>query len=89
MAMRSGRATWSVAEAKAKFSEVVERALHEGPQHVTRNGRKAIVVVSEDDWDERPNHHRTALDLMRSLEIGDEEPLVVERIPFPPRPVDL
>lgn len=41
---------WTLAEAKAKFSEVVERALREGPQHVTRNGRPAVVVVPEADW---------------------------------------
>jgi antitoxin Phd len=42
--------TWSLAEAKARFSEVVERARAEGPQHVTRHGRRTVVVVSEDAW---------------------------------------
>ncbi len=42
--------TWSVAEAKAKFSEVIERAMHEGPQRVTKNGRDAVVVVSAEVW---------------------------------------
>ncbi len=42
--------SWSLAEAKAKFSEVVERARTDGPQHVTRNGRKAVVIVSEAEW---------------------------------------
>ncbi len=41
---------WSLAEAKAKFSEVIERAKTEGPQHVTRNGKDAAVVVSADEW---------------------------------------
>ena len=36
---------WTVAEAKAKFSEVIERAMSEGPQTITRNGRTAGVVV--------------------------------------------
>jgi antitoxin Phd len=45
--------TWSLAEAKAKFSEVVERARTEGPQHVTRNGKEAVVVVSTTDWARR------------------------------------
>ncbi len=44
---------WSVAEAKAKLSEVIERARTEGPQHVTRNGKDAVVVVSAETWAER------------------------------------
>jgi prevent-host-death family protein len=38
--------TWTVAEAKAKLSEVIERAQSAGPQAITRNGRKAVVVVA-------------------------------------------
>jgi prevent-host-death family protein len=45
--------TWSLAEAKAKFSEVVDRARTDGPQHVTRNGKDAVVVVSTADWAKR------------------------------------
>jgi prevent-host-death family protein len=42
--------TWTVAEAKAKFSEVIEKARMNGPQTVTRNGRAAVVVVSAEEW---------------------------------------
>jgi prevent-host-death family protein len=45
--------TWTVAEAKAKFSELIERARSEGPQTVTRNGRTAVVVVSAEEWDRK------------------------------------
>jgi prevent-host-death family protein len=30
--------TWTVAEAKAKFGEVVEKARVSGPQTITKNG---------------------------------------------------
>lgn len=55
MALRENRTTdtWSIAEAKAKFSEVIERAKTEGPQRVTKNGRAAVVVVAADEWDQR------------------------------------
>ncbi len=43
-------ATWAVAEAKAKFSDVVEQAQHQGPQQITKNGRPVAVVVSMDEW---------------------------------------
>jgi len=42
--------SWSVAEAKAKFSEIIERAMSEGPQTITRNGRTAAVVVGAEEW---------------------------------------
>ena len=37
---------WQLQEAKQRFSEVVRRALEDGPQVVTRHGREAVVVVS-------------------------------------------
>jgi len=43
------RDTWSVAEAKAKLSEVIERTAR-GPQIITRNGRIAAVVVAAEEW---------------------------------------
>jgi len=41
---------WTVAEAKAKFSEIIERAMSEGPQTITRNGHQAAVVVGAEEW---------------------------------------
>jgi len=41
---------WTVAEAKAKFSEVLDRAQQTGPQPITRNGKLAAVVVSAEEW---------------------------------------
>ena len=38
--------TWQLQEAKNRFSEVVNLALSEGPQTVTRHGRPAVVIVS-------------------------------------------
>ena len=46
----SDRATWAVAEAKAHFSEMIERALTDGPQTITRKGKQAVVVVSAEEW---------------------------------------
>jgi prevent-host-death family protein len=52
MTMRSpgGPTTWAVAEAKARFSEVIDRALADGPQTITRKGKEAVVVVSTEEW---------------------------------------
>lgn len=43
---------WQLQEAKARFSEVVDRALEEGPQVVTRRGAEAAVVVAIGTWRE-------------------------------------
>ena len=45
-----GTQVWTVAEAKAKFSEVIERAMSEGPQTITRQGRTAVVLVGAEEW---------------------------------------
>jgi prevent-host-death family protein len=45
--------SWTVAEAKAKFSEIIERAMSEGPQTITRNGHAAAVVVGAEEWQQK------------------------------------
>jgi len=42
--------SWKLQDAKARFSEVVDRALKDGPQIVTRHGEKAVVVVAYRDF---------------------------------------
>ena len=44
---------WTVAEAKAKFSEVIDKARADGPQAVTRNGRMAVVIVAAEEWERK------------------------------------
>lgn len=41
---------WTVASAKARLSEVMERA-QTAPQTITRNGRPSVVMVSVDTWE--------------------------------------
>jgi prevent-host-death family protein len=48
--LASGAAdTWTLASAKARLSEVVERA-QAGPQTITRNGKPSAVIVSAEEW---------------------------------------
>lgn len=44
---------WQLQEAKNRLSEVVDLALEEGPQTVTRHGKEVAVIVSKDDFDRR------------------------------------
>ena len=41
---------WQIQEAKARFSEMVERTLKEGPQTVTRHGKPVAVLVKADQY---------------------------------------
>lgn len=41
---------WQLQEAKAKFSELVERAVNSGPQVVTRRGIETVVVLSVGEY---------------------------------------
>ena len=43
--------TWQLQDAKNKFSELVEHALHDGPQMVTRHGKPAVVVMSAEEFE--------------------------------------
>jgi len=42
-------AVWQVQEAKNRFSEMIDRALNEGPQTVTRHGKPVVRVVAVSD----------------------------------------
>lgn len=42
--------TWPVQDAKARFSELLETCLREGPQIVSRRGADSAVLVSIDEW---------------------------------------
>jgi len=41
--------TWTLAGAKARLSEVVDRA-QAAPQFITRNGKASAVIVSAEEW---------------------------------------
>jgi len=61
---------WTVAQAKAKFSEVIDKARSLGPQTITRNGRKAAVVVAAANGSARPGARGTWLSSLRRRPCG-------------------
>jgi antitoxin Phd len=42
---------WRLQDAKTQLSQVVEAALQGEPQHITRRGKPAVVVLSEEAFD--------------------------------------
>ena len=41
---------WQLQDAKNRFSNLVEKAQHTGPQIVTKHGKDAVVVISIDEY---------------------------------------
>ena len=86
--MSGDAAVWSVAEAKAKFSEVIDRAQNEGPQAITRNGRPAAVVVSSDEWARSTGRKGTLADFFAASPLP-KSGIDIERARGGAREVDL
>lgn len=79
---------WTVARAKAHLSEVMNRAMSEGPQTITRNGRKAVVVVSAQEWEKKTKRKGTLVEFFANSPLRGSG-LDIERIKGRMRPVDL
>jgi len=79
---------WTVAEAKAKFSELIERARARGPQTITRNGRAAAVLVSAEEWERKTKRTGNLAEFFAASPLR-ESGLVVEHAKELARDIDL
>jgi prevent-host-death family protein len=70
---------WQVQEAKAKFSEFLDKALREGPQVVSRRGVAAAVLVPIEEWERLKQRARPSL---KDLLLADEPRFEID---LPPR----
>ena len=77
---------WKLADAKNKFSEVVNRALREGPQRVLRRG-DVVIVLSEEDYERLSGARRGFKELL--LGGPGLEGVDLRRDKSPMRPLDL
>jgi prevent-host-death family protein len=81
---------WTVAEAKAKFSEVLDRAVSDGPQTITRNGKTTAVIVSAEEWAQarEPKREGTLADFLAKSPLRGSG-LEIERLKDVATPPDL
>ena len=79
---------WTVAKAKAKFSEVIDRAQTEGPQIITRHGRTAVVVVASEEWQRKTRRIGNLAEFFAASPLRGSR-LKIKRIKDRPRKVDL
>ena len=83
-------APWPLQKAKNEFSRVVDRALSEGPQTVTRHGKPVVVVSAINTVRNRTGNRkasRALLALLRSCPVDLSRFVVRDR--SVPRTVDL
>ena len=79
---------WTVAEAKARFSEMIERALAEGPQTITKRGRTAAIVVGAEEWERKTKRAGNLAEFFAASPLR-ESGLTVRRRKTQPRKVNL
>lgn len=82
------RSVWQLQEAKNRFSEVVDKALAEGPQTVSRHGKEVVVILSKDDYTRMQTAQLSLVDFFRQSPLVGVE-LDLERDPSLPRDIDL
>lgn len=71
---------WPVQDAKARFSEFLEKCLTEGPQMVTRRGSEAAVLVPAYEWRTlQASARRSLKELLLSDEARAEIPVPSRR----------
>lgn len=75
---------WQLQDAKNRFSELVNKALDEGPQIVTRRGEEVVVVVSSKAYQKTIKSQTSLLEFFRQSPLLGVE-LDLERDPSFPR----
>ncbi len=85
MARRSEKRhdVWTVADAKARLSEVIERAKGEA-QVITRNGKPSAIVVSVEEWARETARKGTLAEFLLNSPLRGAE-LDLERLGDGPR----
>lgn len=82
-----GDMNWTVAGAKAKLSEVMERA-QSAPQTITRNGKPSVVVVSAEEWQKKTARRGSLAEFLLASPLRGAD-LDIERQQEEPRDLSL
>ena len=80
--------TWTVAEAKARFSEVLDKARSEGPQKITKHGRTTAVIVASEQWENKTKRKGNLAEFLSASPLRGSG-LKLKRLPVRLRGVDL
>lgn len=81
---------WRLQDAKTQLSQVIEAALKGEPQHITRRGKRAVVVVSEETFDAyKRNAQLAAPGFVEHLLAIPKADVDIERLPVKLRDIEL
>ena len=80
------KSTWQLQEAKNRLSELVELAVHEGHQTITRHGEPTVVVVAFKDFQRLRRKKNSLVEFLRKSPIQGVK-LDLRRDKSPPRKV--
>jgi len=67
--------TWPVQDAKARFSELLDACISEGPQLVTRRGTETAVLITVAEWERLNSGARPSL---KELLLATDTPLELD-----------
>ena len=62
---------WQLQDAKNRFSEVVQKAIEQGPQIITRRGVKTVVILSVEDYQRLTDPKMNIIDFFRKSPLKD------------------
>ena len=79
---------WSVADAKARLSQLLDQAINDGPQAITRRGREIAIVVSIEEWHKKSSRPGSLAEFLAASPLRDSG-LELERVDAPARDVAL
>ena len=71
--------TWPVQDAKARFSELLDTCIAQGPQMVTKRGAQAAVLVPVAQWRRMQSAARPSLKALLMSDEGRGELVLPER----------
>jgi len=70
--------TWQLQDAKNKFSRLVDKAQHQGPQLVTKHGKDAVIVLAVEEYKKLIKPSQNLVNFFRISPLAKEE-LIFER----------
>lgn len=81
-------ATWQLQDAKSKFSQLVESAMADEPQIVTKHGHNAVVVLSYKEYEAMTKPKKSLVNFFRDSPLAGAE-LDISRNNDFPREIEL
>jgi prevent-host-death family protein len=79
--------TWPLEIAEARFSDLLNQAVEDGPQDISVGGRSIAVMVSRELFDRLCGTGESLVSFMRSSPLAGQEDIVLERDGSLPREV--